>query len=785
MTWIALNLFWSVTLWLAVPPLFALVLRHRAPEVQRAVGRAVLMGLPVIIVLVITGSGAGSPWIAIPEDTAVHDSALDEPGEIDEASGLLLEAKLIAMQIQADAAVDAVADDRERLEDSAGAVTPPAPVSGERGRWVTPLALLLWTIIALFGLLRLARSFSALSTLRRDWQLVRGALFARARLLARRIGFLDRFDMCSSATLLEAVACGVRRPTIVLPEAWVRTLDDRQLDPLVLHEIAHLESRDPLWRSIAWVATSLFWPHPLIHWLGRRERLLSEYAADRKVVGAGANRRAYARLLGEAAERRLEMGGTPLVTGPLASGLFGNRTQLEGRIRMILSSSAPRWARATRTTALITTALTLALGIFVTHPLIGTCDPCDPPTQKKPQQGDAFDLFVVDEGDVKGNLLHLVDLNARGNNQVQLADLFTESTANDGGKADKRRSQLSELMKELDRKKAEIAKLEAELARYQGDLERAKLYTERAASLAANRQSFLEKRFAETADAYKRVQGQAADRRAYLEAVRERLKTDDAPDAAKNYQKALDFLGRKSLVDDAAKAGDALLAQRRADEAAVLAERKALGDNLAKMRADMAAANEAQRNALSAEKKTLELEYARRAADQAAMMADREKVLFAEKKALEDAYAKLATQRNTADTLRADYEAQMAYMARNSDRAAKHRAVAVDLLQMVLARDGKLRDGDIAQIKQFLADITDRDLKASNRAKSMNRAEESFLRARNAKDSSELQEMRKMLQEFREMRDELIDLRNQIRADRKKKARSTDLNTFENSARLK
>ena len=311
MTWIALNLFWSITLWLAVPLLFALVLRHRAPEVQRAVGRAVLMGLPVVAVLVITGTGSGSAWIAIPDEPIVTESVASPPEEMDEATRLLLEAKYLAMQMQADALTSPSADNADSDSNSDLGAAPVVTSSGANARWTGPLALGLWTVVSLFGLLRLARSFTALSALRRDWYLVRGALLERARQLARRLGFLTRFDLCASPSLLEAVACGVRRPTVVLPEAWIRTLDDRQLDPLVLHEIAHLESRDPLWRSISWVATSLLWPHPLIHWLGRRERLLSEYVADRRVVGAGANRRAYARLLGRPPNAGWRWGGRP------------------------------------------------------------------------------------------------------------------------------------------------------------------------------------------------------------------------------------------------------------------------------------------------------------------------------------------------------------------------------------------------------------------------------------------------------------------------------------------
>ena len=435
---------------------------------------------------------------------------------------------------------------------------------------------------------------------------------------------------------------------------------------------------------------------------------------------------------------------------------------------MILTSSAPRWARATRTTAAITTAVTLALGVFVTHPLIGTCDPCDPPATKQ-KKSDAVDLFVIgNEGAAKGNLLHLVDLNTVKQNEIQLADLFVESKANDGGKTDQRRARLEELMVELDRKKAQIVKLEAELARYQGDLERAAVFQQRAAQMAANNQALVEKRYAEAAKMFDRAKDSVADQKTRIAAIRDQLKAGDYAAAERNYQQARSFLERSAAAKDLAKAREDVYRQRQADLAATAKKRQALQDEYAKRAADMAAAD---RNALLADQKALKDAYSKLAAEHNAAMQDRQKVIYAEKQALEEAYRKLDEQRAKSDSVRTDYADRIAYMTQRADRDAQRRAVAVDLLQMVLAREGKLRDSDIAQIKQYLADTKDSDL---SRKLESTRNAQSTRKARDAKASAEIMEMRQMLREFREMRDELLDLRNQIRAQRGN-SRSTDL----------
>src|SRR6185436_9696327 len=53
-----------------------------------------------------------------------------------------------------------------------------------------------------------------------------------------------------SAGVRSACVAGGLRPAIVLPSAWIDTLDDDALDQVVMHEQAHLERFDDVARVI-------------------------------------------------------------------------------------------------------------------------------------------------------------------------------------------------------------------------------------------------------------------------------------------------------------------------------------------------------------------------------------------------------------------------------------------------------------------------------------------------------------------------------------------------------
>ena len=82
------------------------------------------------------------------------------------------------------------------------------------------------------------------------------------------------------------IACGVIRPTVVLPAAADDWPDDR-VRVVLLHELAHVRRRDCLTQAVADAACAVFWFNPLA-WMAVRElRRERERACDDMVLAAG------------------------------------------------------------------------------------------------------------------------------------------------------------------------------------------------------------------------------------------------------------------------------------------------------------------------------------------------------------------------------------------------------------------------------------------------------------------------------------------------------------------
>ncbi|MFN0079188.1 MAG: M56 family metallopeptidase [Prosthecobacter sp.] len=93
---------------------------------------------------------------------------------------------------------------------------------------------------------------------------------------------------------------GWRRPVVWLPSESVNW-DDRRLEAVLRHELAHLQRADVLWHWLSQLIVCLWWWQPLV-WLARRGlRVETEHAADDAAVLAGGDAHDYARTLVEIA----------------------------------------------------------------------------------------------------------------------------------------------------------------------------------------------------------------------------------------------------------------------------------------------------------------------------------------------------------------------------------------------------------------------------------------------------------------------------------------------------
>jgi beta-lactamase regulating signal transducer with metallopeptidase domain len=173
-----------------------------------------------------------------------------------------------------------------------------------------------------------------------------------AQRAAERLGSGRAPRILLASGALGPAAIGLFRPVIVLPVDLARRSRSRQLEHVLLHELAHVARRDAL-SALAWsLARTVLWFHPAVHLYARHAATLREIACDERAAAAAGDALRYRRTLLEIAR--------PLATpGALgASAFFPPEPQILARLRAL--ERLPRSSRARQNAAAIATFALLA-----------------------------------------------------------------------------------------------------------------------------------------------------------------------------------------------------------------------------------------------------------------------------------------------------------------------------------------------------------------------------------------------------------------------------------------
>jgi GWxTD domain-containing protein len=153
--------------------------------------------------------------------------------------------------------------------------------------------------------------------------------------LQARLGIRAFVDLLESAAVDTPVVAGFLRPAILVPAGCFANLPVKQIELLLIHELAHVRRFDYLVNLIQKGIEGLLFYHPAVWWVSgivRRER---EHCCDDVVLSVYPEAQQYARTLAD-----LEI--TRWSSAPAATG-----GDLNGRIRRILGvSSASHTASA-------------------------------------------------------------------------------------------------------------------------------------------------------------------------------------------------------------------------------------------------------------------------------------------------------------------------------------------------------------------------------------------------------------------------------------------------------
>ena len=200
---------------------------------------------------------------------------------------------------------------------------------------IWPLLFALWLAGVIISLLRLVNSL---------WRL--HLIHSGARAVSLTDLDCSHSDLLHSETGVVSIAlsesiqspglAGLFRPVILLPADIGSWTGREERTSILHHELTHILRRDHFVNLFQSTLTAFFFFHPMLRFACRRLSLERELACDDRVLGLGAEPKAYAEAILKAVERSF------LNNGAYQMASFNSRKTLERRIDMILNTNRMR-----------------------------------------------------------------------------------------------------------------------------------------------------------------------------------------------------------------------------------------------------------------------------------------------------------------------------------------------------------------------------------------------------------------------------------------------------------
>ncbi len=103
---------------------------------------------------------------------------------------------------------------------------------------------------------------------------------------------MEEFDsprpvkLCVSDRLRVPTAIGFTKPLVVIPSWTMEELSAAELNPILLHELAHLRRRDDWTNLVQKILGALLFFHPAVWWIEKKLALEREMACDDLVLAS-------------------------------------------------------------------------------------------------------------------------------------------------------------------------------------------------------------------------------------------------------------------------------------------------------------------------------------------------------------------------------------------------------------------------------------------------------------------------------------------------------------------
>ncbi len=113
--------------------------------------------------------------------------------------------------------------------------------------------------------------------------------------LRKKFGLRKEVNALLVDKKVEPGVLGIFSPRIILPTYLFKNLSASELEPILIHELAHVKRRDNLWGFLQMVLFCFLWFNPLIWWLNRRLTWESERSCDEAVLMQSKDKNNYAK----------------------------------------------------------------------------------------------------------------------------------------------------------------------------------------------------------------------------------------------------------------------------------------------------------------------------------------------------------------------------------------------------------------------------------------------------------------------------------------------------------
>jgi hypothetical protein len=201
-----------------------------------------------------------------------------------------------------------------------------------------------------------------------------------------------RIDVKVSDKITTPVVGGFLKPVVIIPSIILDEMDNDELAPIIVHELAHIKRYDWLVNWLQNLTTIIYFFHPLLWFTNRQIKIEREKACDDMVLlTLKIERKSYA----ESLLRIFDMLSCEHIFHPGFSGMAEPKSDLGRRIMRVMDKKVVPAARLSVVSAILIVLFGLCFLTFSGQP---EKEP-SPATIEKVIQANSFDKFYSQLGD--------------------------------------------------------------------------------------------------------------------------------------------------------------------------------------------------------------------------------------------------------------------------------------------------------------------------------------------------------------------------------------------------